>query len=178
MKSFGGVCIGQEGKCFAIPPSPLWLLMLIWLSVSAFLWWIFCVEKVQVYFLPGPVLLSRPLPIWPQVRPASASESLLTHPQTNSHPQADELKGHLSKEHAGTGSFRTHSCYAFLDTCGALQKAVILLNKASAGVQAQQDPGVPSGWTASARDRDRERPDWWCAAESGKSLFFTVAFIF
>ena len=26
--------------------------------------------------------------------------------------------------------------------------------------------------------RQRERPDWGCAAESGKSLFFTVAFIF
>ena len=28
------------------------------------------------------------------------------------------------------------------------------------------------------KDRERERPDWGCTAESGKSLFFTVAFIF
>ena len=28
------------------------------------------------------------------------------------------------------------------------------------------------------RERERERTDWGCAAESDKSLFFTIAFIF
>ena len=32
--------------------------------------------------------------------------------------------------------------------------------------------------TERERERERERPDWECAAESGKSLFFTIAFIF
>lgn len=133
MKSFGSVCIDRSGRqVLCHPPSPLWPLMLIWLPVFVLLWWIFCVEKIQVYFLPGPVLLLPHCPSDPecgQLAPVSpfCSDSL-THPQTNSHPQADNLKGHLSKEHAGTG--KTHHCYAFLDTCRALQKAVMLLNKA------------------------------------------------
>ena len=48
-----------------------------------------------------------------------------------------------------------------------------------AGVQPQQDPGVPSGWMASARKRERERQRvtrWGGAAESGKSLFYFIFF--
>ena len=54
------------------------------------------------------------------------------------------------------------------------------LASVTAGVQPRQDPEVPSGWTASARERE-------CvcvcdqigvfAAGSGNALFFTVAFI-
>ena len=42
--------------------------------------------------------------------------------------------------------------------------------------------GSRGTWMNGVGERDteteRERPDWGCAAESGKSLFFTIAFIF
>ena len=65
------------------------------------------------------------------MRQAGAPESPLLIPlQTNSHPQGDELKGHLSKEHTGIGSFKTSCRCAFLSNSRALQKAVLLLDKA------------------------------------------------
>ena len=61
----------------------------------------------------------------------------------------------------------------------------------SAGVQPRQDPGGtlamngigkgrhvrPALIGPSLRGKEREWPDWGCAAESGNALFFTVAFI-
>ena len=48
----------------------------------------------------------------------------------------------------------------------------------SAGVQPQQDPGVPSGWTASARKGERETRLEGCSKVWPIFIFFTVAFIF
>ena len=70
---------------------------------------------------------------------------------------------------------------------GKIQELV--MDRDASKVQPQQDPWVSAGWTALARQRERqtdrqtresdrqtERPGWRCAAESGKYLFFYCSF--
>ena len=85
-----------------------------------------------------------------------------------------EMRGVREGDFTGQIDYMSYGTIWVLYHIDQLSVKKINLTQVVAGVQPQQDPGVPSEWTASSSKG--ERPDWRGVVKSGKSLFFYRSF--